>query len=97
MQTQISNEGRFATPNASRYLQQLCKHFAHKIDVEYTEEEGRFAFPSAEVRLEAAKTELVAKITSVSADGIKTAQNVIDSHLERFAFREGFKNMDWSD
>ena len=26
--------GTFTTDHASKYLQQLCKHFAHKIEVE---------------------------------------------------------------
>ena len=33
--------GTFTTPNASKYLQQLCKHFAHKVDVEYDETRGK--------------------------------------------------------
>ena len=33
------------TANASRYLQQLCKHWTHNLEVEFTPEHGRVTFP----------------------------------------------------
>ena len=38
-------KGTFETPNASKYLVQLCKHFAHKIEVVYSDTEGTAHFP----------------------------------------------------
>jgi uncharacterized protein len=32
--------GRFEASHASKHLQQLCKHFSHKLDVQYDEREG---------------------------------------------------------
>lgn len=37
----LQQTGTFMTPNASKYLQQLCKHFAHKVAVVFDETEGR--------------------------------------------------------
>ena len=37
--------GTFETPNASKYLQQLCKHFAHKVPVDYDAERGEASLP----------------------------------------------------
>ena len=34
-------QARLATPNARKYLAQLSKHFAHKIEVEASEDEAR--------------------------------------------------------
>ncbi len=33
------------TPSASRYLQQLCKHWSHKLAVAFTANEGTILFP----------------------------------------------------
>ncbi len=33
-----------SSDRASRYLQQLCKHFAHKVPVEFTTETGQIIF-----------------------------------------------------
>ncbi len=40
---------RVPTHSASMYLQQLAKHWIHKIDVTMSEEEGRIAFPNGAV------------------------------------------------
>lgn len=38
---------RCETPNAGKYLQQLCKHFAHKVEVDYGDGHGSAASPAA--------------------------------------------------
>ena len=38
------SETRVPTASASRYLQQLCKHWSHKFTVEFTPEQGRIPF-----------------------------------------------------
>ncbi|GGL58078.1 DUF2218 domain-containing protein [Wenxinia marina] len=95
MQEAISQEGRFRTGNGSRYLQQLCKHFAHKVDVAYDAHHGTVALPAGPARLEATEAELIVRVTADDADGLARARGVIDSHLERFAFREDFGGMEW--
>ncbi|WP_054004700.1 DUF2218 domain-containing protein [Cypionkella psychrotolerans] len=89
--------GTFATPNASKYLQQLCKHFAHKIEVSFDETSGRLPFTLgvAEVRTTAEAFEV--RFAEVVDDWRADTKSVIDKHLERFAFREGFTAMEWQD
>ena len=41
----LHQTGTFQTPQASKYLQQLCRHFAHKVAVEYDASQGRAALP----------------------------------------------------
>ncbi len=95
MQEQLTIKGRFETPNASRYLQQLCKHFGHKIDVRFDEHSGEIALSAGPAALTATDTELVVFLKADDAEGLERSCNVIDNHLERFAFREAFKNFDW--
>lgn len=93
----LTSTGTFATENASRYLQQLCKHFGHKVDVDFNETEARLAMPLGPVTMTADTEVLTINVSAADADSIGVARKVIDSHLERFAFREDFKTMSWAD
>ncbi|MDF3415093.1 DUF2218 domain-containing protein [Sulfitobacter sp. M57] len=88
--------GTFQTPNAAKYLGQLCKHFGHKIEVEYTETEGTAHFIFGPAHFRADDTTLTVQFDLLHDAATDSAKGVIDSHLERFAFREDFKNMNWS-
>ncbi|MDK3075347.1 DUF2218 domain-containing protein [Sedimentitalea sp. JM2-8] len=87
--------GRFETPNGSKYLQQLCKHFAHKVAVEYDPENGAVALPPGPARLTATGDALSVEITAEDDAGLARARHIIDDHLRRFAFREEFAGMNW--
>ncbi|WP_238368647.1 DUF2218 domain-containing protein [Mesobacterium pallidum] len=91
----LTQSGRFDTEHGSRYLQQLCKHFAHKIEVSFDAHDGTLALMTGPVRLHADDTGLVAEVTAEDDAGLERARHVIDKHLERFAFREAFTGMDW--
>ena len=84
-----------ATPNASRYLQQLCKHFAHKRPVEFTPETGSIAFTGGECQLAAKDGVLAMSVTASGAEDLSLLQDVVARHLERFAFREPLA-IEWS-
>lgn len=84
----LRSSAEIATPNASRYLQQLCKHFAHKRPVEFTPLEGRIAFSSGDCRLEAVDGRLTMSVAAAGAEDLAELQDVVARHLERFAFRE---------
>jgi hypothetical protein len=40
-----SSTAQVQTVSGSRYLQQLCKHWAHNLEVEFTAEGGTVKFP----------------------------------------------------
>jgi len=83
-----------ATPNASRYLQQLCKHFAHKRPVTFDPQTGSIAFSSGECRLDARDGALTLSLTAPDATYLEQVQDVVARHLVRFAFREEMR-IDW--
>lgn len=76
------------TTNASRYLQQLCKHWSHKFETEFDPTDGRIVLPLGEARLAATADTLVIDLTVTDAASMQTFQEVVVSHIERFAFRE---------
>ena len=77
-----------ATQAASRYLQQLCKHFGHKVDVTFDERAGTVLFSIGTCRLAATEDGLVISLDAADADRLQQLRDVVESHLLRFAFRE---------
>jgi hypothetical protein len=80
---------RIETEHASQYLQQLCKHFAHKLPaVAFTPSQGRIPFTAGTCTLAADNASLTLEAEAESADGLARVQDVVERHLVRFAFRE---------
>jgi hypothetical protein len=95
------------TAHGSRYLQQLCKHWAHNLAVEFTPEHGIVTFPKdvrgadypgdAVVTFDARDTALDVRIDASSAEQREGLKGVVARHLDRFAFREAPLTFDWRD
>lgn len=83
-----------ATPNAGRYLQQLCKHFAHARPSVFTEASGEIAFTAGTCRLVADAETLTITLSTADAVQLAELRGVIERHLVRFAFREPLQ-IDW--
>ncbi|MBL3702710.1 DUF2218 domain-containing protein [Sulfitobacter sp. BDSS02] len=84
----LSASARFETPNASKYLKQLCKHFAHKVSVDYDDTNGKAALPPGPAMMQADDAALLVTVTAQDEEGLERAKFIIDDHLSRFAFRE---------
>lgn len=76
------------TENASRYLQQLCKHWSHKMQAEFDPVSGRVTFPSGDRLFLGAETAHLHLKLEASPDSLERLQIVVADHLKRFAFRE---------
>ncbi|MCD0421827.1 DUF2218 domain-containing protein [Rubrivivax sp. JA1024] len=83
-----TTHGSVPTVHASRYLQQLCKHWAHKFETEFDSTQGRISLPLGEAQLTATSDALMIDLTATNAANMTTFQQVVVSHIERFAFRE---------
>ncbi|QDC08578.1 DUF2218 domain-containing protein [Oceanicola sp. D3] len=96
MQDPLHDTGTFSTPHGSKYLQQLCKHFAHKIETRFDDTSGECALSPGPATLSADETGLTVHITAPDEEGLAVSRSIIDKHLIRFAFREDFQNMSWA-
>jgi uncharacterized protein len=85
------------TANASKYIQQLCKHWSHKLEVDLSDEKGVVRFPDAVVAMEARADDLTVTIDGKAKDEVERLKGVVASHLDRFAFREAPLKFDWSE
>lgn len=78
---------RVATAHASRYLQQLCKHWSHKFPVEFNPHNGRIEMSAGVLILDADAEGLGLRLTAAPED-LERMEGVVAAHLQRFAFRE---------
>ncbi|HEX2562054.1 DUF2218 domain-containing protein [Phenylobacterium sp.] len=93
------------TKSASRYLQQLCKHWSHNLAVEFTPTEGKITFPrdargssfpaEATVTLRALESALDVRVDASAPEQLQAIKGAVASHLDRFAFREAPLAFDW--
>lgn len=89
---------RVPTHSAGRYLQQLAKHWSHKLTVSYTAEEGTIDFPNgSRLEMRADSETLDVALTVPDGEDAARMRGVVEEHLNRFAFREGPLNFDWRD
>jgi hypothetical protein len=92
----VQSQAQVPTASASRYLQQICKHWSHKFAVEFTPEHGTIPF-SEDRRCEfsAADGMLTMRIEAADDATLERTQGVVVDHLKRFAYREDLGNISW--
>jgi uncharacterized protein len=93
----VSSEAKVATASASRYLQQICKHWSHKFEVAFTPENGRVPFAADRACDFAASPDtLTMRIEAADDATLERTQDVVVEHLKRFAFREDLGDIRWT-
>lgn len=93
------------TAHASRYLQQLCKHWQHNLTVTFDPEHGTVVFPrdargadhpgDGLVTFDAGDDALTVRIDATSPEQLDGLKGAVARHLDRFAFREAPLSFDW--
>ncbi|NPD15714.1 DUF2218 domain-containing protein [Xinfangfangia sp. D13-10-4-6] len=91
----MTSSARFETASGSKYLQQLCKHFAHKIEVEFDAHQGRAVLGPGPMEISADETGLSVRVSGEDVRSIIEARYIVDKHLVTFAFRDGFSGFAW--
>ena len=93
------------TASASKYLQQLCKHWQHNLAVEFDADHGTVTFPrdargadypgDGVATFDAGGDALTVRIDATSAEQLDALKGAVARHLDRFAFREAPLSFDW--
>ena len=101
----VSSIAAVPTAHASKYLQQLCKHWQHNLAVEFTPERGTVTFPrdargadwpgDGLVTFHAGPDTLSVRIDASVVQQLEGLQGAVARHLDRFAFREAPLPFDW--
>lgn len=87
----LTSHVSMSTPKADGYMTQLSKHFAHKIKVERTGNAVVFHFSAGTVQALAEGDLLTLSAQAKTAEHLHEVENIVGSHLERFAFRENLR------
>ena len=85
------------TEHASKYLQQLCKHWSHRLEVTFDTMQGTVKFPEAVATMSAREGGLEVTVEADKAETVERLKGVVSSHLDRFAFREAPLTFEWVD
>ncbi len=101
----VSATAAVPTAHASKYLQQLCKHWQHNLRVEFTPDHGTVTFPKDArgadwprdglVTFDAGPETLTVRIDASVGEQLEGLQGAVARHLDRFAFREAPLAFDW--
>ncbi|GAK70363.1 hypothetical protein RRU01S_11_00160 [Agrobacterium rubi TR3 = NBRC 13261] len=91
----LAATSELVTESGSKYLVQLFKHFAHKIEVNYSDTHGECTFDFGTASLDAEADRLKIAVTAPDEEKLDRAKSVVESHLLRFAFREDVDKLDW--
>jgi uncharacterized protein len=102
-----SSTASVPTKSGSRYLQQLCKHWAHNLTVEFDAAHGKVIFPKdargadwpgdGVFKMEAQAEALLCQIEASAPGQLEGLKGAVARHLDRFAFREAPLTFDWVD
>lgn len=89
-------QARVETAHASRYLQQLAKHWAHRLPVTFTPETATIDLPLGRCELAANATGLDVRLDGAPEADMERFESVVAEHLQRFGHRETLA-FDWRD
>ncbi|MDI1284165.1 MAG: DUF2218 domain-containing protein [Reyranella sp.] len=102
-----SSTARVPTAHASRYLQQLCKHWTYNLAVTFDETKGTVVFPrnargaewpgDATLELLAHDGAIECRLAASSPGQLEGLKGAVARHLDRFAFREAPLPFNWQD
>ncbi|OLP46821.1 DUF2218 domain-containing protein [Rhizobium oryziradicis] len=85
------------TDHAWKYIQQLCKHWSHKLTVDLSDNKGIVSFDNATAVMTSDEKALTVIIEAPSDEVLERLKGVVSSHLDRFAFREAPLPFAWQD
>ena len=102
----VSANGFARTEKASRYLQQLCKHWEHNLKVEFSADHGTIVFPrdargadwpgDGLVTLDAKADGLAIRVDACADGQLEGLKGAVERHVDRSAFREAPLGYVWS-
>lgn len=82
------------TAHGKKYMTQLLKHWSHKLPVEIADSAGSVRFGETLCTFSAGAEALDVSLNVADGDDAARFEDVVASHLRRFAFREELA-IDW--
>lgn len=79
------SRAEIATPSGERLINRLCKHWAHKLDVEQSEQQATITFETGTCLMYAEPGRLLLSIETLEEEHLDQLEGVVESHLVRMA------------
>ena len=92
----MESHASLKTDKAARYLAQLCKHWGHRFPARFDDAMGVVELPAGPLTLTADGGELRLTLKVADPEQVARLEDVVTSHLARFAFREGEIKLAWT-
>ena len=94
---QAHSHSQVNTTSGQRYINRLCKHWAHKLSIEQTDTQSNIMFEGAVCRLSATATQLHVQLDATNVETLERFKPVIADHLQRMAASTEPLQIDWQD
>ncbi|PRY64385.1 hypothetical protein B0H98_10544 [Vreelandella songnenensis] len=80
------SRAEIATASGERIINRLCKHWAHKLEVEHTQQDAKILFPDmGTCVMHAEPAVLSVSIETQEKEHLDKLEGVVESHLVRMA------------
>ncbi|UYO75737.1 DUF2218 domain-containing protein [Halomonas qinghailakensis] len=73
------------TSSGERLINRLCKHWAHKLEVEHGEQEAKITFANGTCLMHAEPDRLIVSLETLEENHLDQLEGVVESHLVRMA------------
>ncbi|XQU08989.1 DUF2218 domain-containing protein [Halomonas sp. LY9] len=79
------SRAEIATSSGAKLINRLCKHWAHKLEVEHSEQDAKIVFASGTCLMHADPERLSVSIETLEEVHLDQLEGVVESHLVRMA------------
>ena len=73
------------TPSAERLINRLCKHWAHKLEVEQSDQQATITFATGTCLMVAEADKLVVALETLEEEHLDELEGGVERHLVRMA------------
>lgn len=82
------------TNSPSKYINRLCKHFAHKVSVQYDENSGEILFDMGKGTIAKTDDGLILTAEANTDENLAIIIDIMDRHFVRVAWQEAL-TLNW--
>jgi hypothetical protein len=79
-----ASTARIGVERPERYVTRMCRHFAHRLPVEFTKERGSIRFDVGTCLLSTGPNQLILRAEAEDEERLGRLESVVGRHLERF-------------
>lgn len=83
------------TDQPAKYINRLCKHFAHKTTVEYDDNEGNITFKMGKGLIQKTCDGLMLQAEAITEEDLAEVIDIMDRHFVRVAWQEEL-SLEWA-